>query len=187
MVARQVRVAAAREVWPDRSDMRITYLNILLLLLGFQGFAQDALGDLLSLYNTRSIPYISVEELRMLQLNDQVLLLDSREVEEFKVSRIEGAINVGFNKFSTESVSEQIQSRDATIVVYCSLGIRSEEIGEKLKKAGYTNVRNLYGGIFEWKNKDYPVVDSEGNETEKVHPFSKAWGKWLLKGKKAYE
>jgi len=33
--------------------------------------------------------------------------------------------------------------------VYCSLGIRSEVIAKKLKKAGYTNVFNLYGGIFE--------------------------------------
>ena len=123
----------------------------------------------------------------MLQLNDKVILLDTREIEEFNVSKIEGAIHVGFNKFSSKTVLEQIQPGDELIVVYCSLGIRSEEIGEKLKRAGFNNVRNLYGGIFEWKNNEYPVLDSSGNTTEKVHPFSKAWAKWLLKGEKAYE
>ena len=28
-------------------------------------------------------------------------------------------------------------------------------------------MRNLYGGIFEWKNKDFNVYNSEGIETEK--------------------
>ncbi|MEN8818965.1 MAG: rhodanese-like domain-containing protein, partial [Polaribacter sp.] len=53
--------------------------------------------------------------------------------------------------------------------------------------AGYTNVLNLYGGIFEWKNKGNLVFDSNGNATEKIHVFSKEWSKWLLKGKKVYE
>jgi len=71
--------------------------------------------------------------------------------------------------------------------VYCSLGIRSEDIAEKLKKAGYNNVLNLYGGIFEWKNKDFTVYNSEGTQTEKIHTFSKEWSKWLTKGIKVYE
>ena len=71
-------------------------------------------------------------------------------------------------------------------MVYCSIGIRSEDISEKLKKAGYTNVYNLYGGIFEWKNRNYPVVNPENEVTEKVHAYSKQWGQWLHKGKKVY-
>ena len=39
------------------------------------------------------------------------------------------------------------------IIVYCSIGVRSEDIGEKLKELGYTKILNLYGGIFDWKNK----------------------------------
>ena len=72
-------------------------------------------------------------------------------------------------------------------MVYCSLGVRSEDIAEKLKKAGYTAVFNLYGGIFEWKNKGFSVVDLQNKETQKVHAYSKNWGKWLLKGEKIYD
>ncbi|MBT8262983.1 MAG: rhodanese-like domain-containing protein [Bacteroidia bacterium] len=167
--------------------MKLRFLNILLFLLGFQGYAQESLHDLLNIYNTRSIPYISVEELRMTQIHEKVIILDAREHSEYEISKIEGAHYVGFSDFSSEELMKVIPPTDSLIVVYCSLGIRSEEIGEKLKKSGYSNVRNLYGGIFEWKNKDYPVLDSEGIETEKVHPYSKAWGKWLLKGEKVYE
>ena len=70
--------------------------------------------------------------------------------------------------------------------MYCSSGVRSEDVAEQLKEAGFENVFNLYGGIFEWKNKDNPVVNSKDKETPKVHAFSKEWGVWLHKGKKVY-
>ncbi len=167
--------------------MKLRFFNILLFLIGFSGYAQESLHDLLNIYNTRSIPYISVEELRMAQTHRKVTILDTRERSEYEISKIEGAAYIGYSEFSSEELMKDIPVTDELIVVYCSLGIRSEEIGEKLKKVGYTNVRNLYGGIFEWKNKDYPVLDSEGIETEKIHPYSRAWGKWLLKGEKVYE
>jgi hypothetical protein len=70
--------------------------------------------------------------------------------------------------------------------VYCSLGIRSETIANQLKKAGYTNIKNLYGGIFEWRNKGFKVYNSEDKKTDSIHAFSKAWSKWLTKGTKVY-
>ena len=73
-----------------------------------------------------------------------------------------------------------------TIVVYCSIGYRSERIGEKLLAAGYKNVFNLYGGIFDWKNNDRVVVDSKNEPTEKVHSYNKTWGLFLDKGEKVY-
>lgn len=157
----------------------------LLLFVGSAG-AQKSLGELLEKYNTQSIPYISVEELRMLQMNDSVVILDAREPREFIVSHIASAKNVGFNDFSSEEKQLQKLEKNVPIVIYCSLGIRSEQIGEKLKKAGFTNVKNLYGGIFEWKNKEYPVIDSKGIETENVHTFSKMWSKYLNAGNPIY-
>ncbi len=147
---------------------------------------QKSLDKLLKTYNSQSIPYISVEELRMLQMNDTVVILDTRETNEFLVSHIASSINVGFNDFSSEEEQLQQLGKSAPIIVYCSVGIRSEQIGEKLKKAGFTNVRNLYGGIFEWKNKNYSVIDSTGVETENVHTFSKMWSKYLQAGNPIY-
>jgi hypothetical protein len=70
--------------------------------------------------------------------------------------------------------------------VYCSVGYRSERIGEKLLKLGYTDVVNLYGGIFEWKNQGLDVYNSSNYPTDSVHTYNKSWGKWLVKGIKVY-
>ncbi|CAM4306450.1 rhodanese-like domain-containing protein [Gillisia hiemivivida] len=149
--------------------------------------AQESLDKLLSKYNSHSIPYISVEELKMQSDNEKVFILDAREKEEFEVSHLKNSIYVGYNNFSAKNVTSKIKDKSVPIVVYCSLGIRSENISEKLKDAGYTNIKNLYGGIFEWMNKGYSVYDSSNNETQKIHAFSKHWTKYLNKGEKVYK
>lgn len=166
--------------------MKHNIILFLLFLITANSVAQKNLDELLKTYNTRSIPYISVEELRMMQMNDSVIILDSREQREFQVSHIQSAKNVGFNDFTSEGKQLQQLKKDSPIIVYCSVGIRSEQIGEKLEKAGFTNVKNLYGGIFEWKKKNYPIIDSTGTDTENVHTFSKMWSKYLHAGNPIY-
>jgi len=143
------------------------------------------LDKLLSKYNNRDVSYISVEELQMKRLNDSVYILDAREKKEYEVSHLPEAIFVGYSSFSKNKFSHKFKDKSVPIVVYCSIGIRSENIAYKLQKAGYTNVSNLYGGIFEWKNTGYKVY-TEGEETNKVHTFSKNWAKYLEKGEKVY-
>ncbi len=72
--------------------------------------------------------------------------------------------------------------KDAEIVIYCSIGYRSEKIGERLKTAGFTKVRNLFGGIFAWANRGYPVKDPSGKTSRKVHGYDAKWGKLLNSG-----
>ena len=115
--------------------------------------------------------------------NKDVLFLDSRELEEFETSHIKNAIFIGYDKFDMNRLNAI--NKDKKIVVYCSVGYRSEKIAEKLEKAGFKDVSNLYGGIFEWVNNEEPVYDKNG-ETEKVHTYNKQWSKWLKKGKKIY-
>tara|TARA_B100000768_G_C11171243_1_gene328804 strand:+ start:178 stop:360 length:183 start_codon:yes stop_codon:yes gene_type:complete len=43
------------------------------------------------------------------------------------------------------------------IIVYCTIGYRSEKISEELKLKGYKYVYNLYGGIIQWVNKGNKV------------------------------
>tara|TARA_R110002124_G_scaffold232718_1_gene397804 strand:+ start:169 stop:669 length:501 start_codon:yes stop_codon:yes gene_type:complete len=163
------------------------FLSILVcLLFSIAMMAQKPVDALLEQYNRHSVPYISVDELRMFQMNDTVTILDAREPEEFKISHIKSAINVGFNDFTLEEKQLQKLDKNIPVIVYCSVGIRSEEIAEKLKNAGFVSVKNLYGGIFEWKNKGYPVIDSKGKQTENVHAFSKYWSKYLTAGNPVY-
>lgn len=149
--------------------------------------AQETLNTLLKKYNQQGVPYISVTELRMYQHQGNMIIFDSREKNEFDVSHIPTADHVGFNDFSAKIISESFPDKDDPIVVYCTIGIRSEVISKKLIDAGFTNVKNLYGGICEWKNHDYKIIDSTNSETDKVHTFSKHWSKWLTNGERVYD
>ena len=158
---------------------------LLLLFLVFKSHSQDTVSELLNIHNSNSVPYISVQELAMPKTN--AVVLDARELREYKTSHIKEAIYVGFDDFNLEASMQQLKNKDEYIVVYCSIGIRSEDIAEQLKKVGYTNVKNLYGGIFEWKNNDLPVYNMNEKVTDSVHTFSKEWCKWLKKGIKVYD
>ncbi|PWL40316.1 rhodanese-like domain-containing protein [Flagellimonas aquimarina] len=164
--------------------MRIT-LNLLFLLVSItSSYAQTFISEILENFNNNTIEYVSVEK-----LNDmgKSLLLDAREKEEFEISHLKNAIWIGYETFEIARVLKLVPNKEALLVVYCSIGVRSEDIGEKLEKAGYTNVKNLYGGIFEWKNKGYPVYDTDNMETQKVHAYSKYWGSLLTNAEKIYQ
>ena len=141
-----------------------------------------AYGVMLNTLLSHSVPEISVSELAKQQ--GQYLLLDAREAEEYSVSGIAGARPVGYDHFDMEVLSDV--PKDQPIIVYCSVGYRSEKVSEQLLAAGYQTVYNLYGGIFEWKNQGQEVVTPSGEATQRVHAYSRSWGIWLKKGKKVY-
>ncbi|MFT5846083.1 MAG: rhodanese-related sulfurtransferase [Psychroserpens sp.] len=170
-------------VYDQTLNMR-TFLFYISVLFSFFGFSQDSLNELLKQYNKNTVPYISVQELAMPKT--EVVILDTREEPEYEISHLKDALFVGYNHFNLEQTMQRLQEKNQAIVVYCSLGIRSETIANRLKKAGYSNIKNLYGGIFEWKNNDFEVYDSEDKKTDSIHAFSKAWSKWLTKGTKVY-
>lgn len=113
---------------------------------------------------------------------NSAILLDTREANEFEVSHLKRALWVGYETFDMSSVKDI--PKDSTIVVYCSIGARSQEIGKKLKQNGYSKVYNLYGGIFHWVNENNPVFQADSLPTNKVHTYNKIWGIWLNKGEK---
>jgi len=113
-----------------------------------------------------------------------IILLDTRAPEEYHVSHIPGAQMVDYNSFEVSDVKNV--PKDAEVIVYCSVGYRSERVGEKLRSAGYQDVKNLYGGIFDWKNQGFQVVGPNNQPTDSVHTYNKSWGKWLYKGIKVY-
>ncbi len=128
----------------------------------------------------------SVKEVSVSDIKDKkdVIFVDARERKEFDVSHIKGAILVGYDSLDLSALDKIDKSKE--VVVYCSVGYRSEKVSEKLENIGFKNVSNLYGGIFEWKNQEQPIVTPKKEPTEEVHAYSKVWGIWLNKGKKVY-
>ncbi len=105
------------------------------------------------------------------------VLLDVRTKAEFEVSHLHGARRVepGSDARAIDLPTDQ------AIVTYCSVGYRSGQFAQKLHEAGYKNVQNMSGSIFEWANDGYPI-ERDGESVDKVHPYNERWGK-LLKPK----
>ncbi len=121
------------------------------------------------------VPYISVEELYDQQSG--YIILDAREKEEYRTSHLPGAIYIGYHSLDKAQLRDL--PKDGKIAVYCSVGYRSEKIGKRLQDAGYRDVVNVYGSIFEWVNKGYPVIGEDGKQTKKIHTYNKKWSRWV--------
>ena len=164
---------------------RILLINVysLISLFGYGQSSKETLVNCVDIdFNKKvnkmlsySVDVISVPELHE-QLNDYTLL-DTREFDEYTVSRIPGALHFGYDKPNWTLLDDL--DKDAPIVVYCSIGYRSEKIGEQLIKKGFTQVRNLYGSIFEWANQRKPLENPRGQNVMIVHGYNKRWSKWI--------
>ncbi|WP_207493861.1 rhodanese-like domain-containing protein [Aridibaculum aurantiacum] len=124
-----------------------------------------------------------VNELSVQQLDSnyaRYIILDSRTQAEFEVSHLPGAIWIGTEK---DEQIKQVQRLpiDQPVVVYCSIGMRSEKAAMHLQETGFANVSNLYGGIFEWINQQKSLVNAKG-ATKDIHGYNLVWAKWIRNG-----
>lgn len=133
----------------------------------------------------KTVPVVTKTDIdELTEKNVRFQLLDCRAETEFAVSHLP---NSKFSDYGTFEANQlKGYSMEDTIIVYCSIGYRSERIGEKLQDAGYINVFNLRGGIFDWKNKGGTVVNSQNAQTDSVHTYNKQWSRFLEKGVKVY-
>lgn len=159
----------------------IALLSLLAGTLSAQSVQNKKYDRLLRLMLSNSVPTVTVAELKAQK--DAVLVLDAREPSEFSVSHLAGALPVGYKQLDLRALDNV--AKDRPIVVYCSVGYRSQKVTQTLARRGFTHVKNVYGGIFEWVNRGYPVVNATG-PTEAVHAFSPSWSHWLERGRKVY-
>jgi adenylyltransferase/sulfurtransferase len=91
----------------------------------------------------------------MLDAGHDFLLIDVREVHEYQIASIPSAKLIPLGQLP-QRLSEI--PREAAIVVHCKSGMRSAKAVDLLKQSGYSNVRNMKGGILAWSDKVDPTV-----------------------------
>jgi len=79
--------------------------------------------------------------------NPDLFILDVREPHEVAICRIHGTWEIPLGQIP-QRFAEVPKDRD--VVVHCKLGGRSAQAVEFLKSQGYSNVKNLSGGIIRW-------------------------------------
>jgi rhodanese-related sulfurtransferase len=93
---------------------------------------------------------ITPVELFALLKQQDVYLLDVREVSEHEVFNIGGEL-IPLNEVMSNAAKIP---KDTPVIVYCKKGIRSQLAIQRLEdKFGFTNLINLKGGIEAWKKE----------------------------------
>ena len=95
----------------------------------------------------RSKQNITKEEMMdMISNNSNVVILDVRSHQEYEEGHLKGAINISVYDLYREA-PKKIIDKEAIIIAYCSVGLRSENAINILRKMGYKNLYHLDGGI----------------------------------------
>jgi adenylyltransferase/sulfurtransferase len=99
---------------------------------------------------------ITGQELKQkLDRGERLTLIDVREPWEYNIAKIEGAQLIPLGSLGTEYKK---LDPNAEIVILCHMGMRSMDATQFLLQQGYTNVKNLTGGINAWSMQIDPSV-----------------------------
>ena len=107
---------------------------------------------------------------------ERPVVLDARTEDEFAVSHLPDAARI--DPYRPLLAPLKGMQLGVPIVVYSSVGYRGARVAHWLAEQGYSNVRNLEGGIFRWANDGHPLV-RQGAQTTEVHPYQARWGLML--------
>jgi rhodanese-related sulfurtransferase len=109
-------------------------------------------ANFVMVYSTDSVPYgsLSVEDLaqRLQPEQGDLQLIDVREPEEVAIASIAGFTNLPLSQYPSwaDSIHSQFDADQETIVM-CHHGVRSAQMCMWLAQQGFTNLKNLTGGI----------------------------------------
>ena len=86
------------------------------------------------------------------------VIVDVRNPEEFDTGHLQDAVNVCY---LCPDFGESIGALDksATYLVYCGTEHRSPLAAAAMTDAGFTSVYNLTGGLGNWRDRGYAVVE----------------------------
>jgi rhodanese-related sulfurtransferase len=96
-----------------------------------------------------------LEVQRRLTQEERLYLLDVREREEYAEAHIPNSVLIPLGQLSRKLSSIP---KDATIIAICRSGNRSGVAADLLRRAGYSTVLNLRGGIIAWARAGLPLV-----------------------------
>ncbi len=93
---------------------------------------------------------ITVEELKdRIEKNEKLNIIDVREEHEFD------EFNIGAQLIPLGEIADRLEEiehlKDQEIIIHCRSGARSGRAQQYLESEGFTNVRNLIGGMLAWQ------------------------------------
>jgi rhodanese-related sulfurtransferase len=82
--------------------------------------------------------------------NNDAILIDVREDNEWNAAHAAGAIHLGKGIIERD-IERTVPDKDTELILYCGGGYRSALATDALQKMGYTNVWSMDGGWRAWQ------------------------------------
>jgi len=110
------------------------------------------------------VPYLQQRgsKLSLLEATQRIntgktLVLDVRDAEQFAASHLRDARNIPLKELA-QRVAELDKFKGKSVIVVCQSGTQSGKAESILKKAGFTEVYGLTGGIAAWQVQGLPTA-----------------------------
>ena len=95
--------------------------------------------------------------------NERFVLLDVRTPEEYEKFHLKDALLLPVQELSAQSLADiglGADAKDTEIIVYCRSGTRGKTAYDIMQSLGYTNVKNIAGGMIHWQEDNYPFGET---------------------------
>ncbi len=138
----------------------IIYGLVLLLVIGLPGCVVPSVTPAAAVETGFTLPLgelsseLTSPEVQVLYMTEAIFILDVREPDEFAAGHIPGATLIPL-----DSLPNRLNDipRDQPVVIVCRSGNRSGQAQRYLQEQGFTNVRNMLGGMLDWSNAGYDI------------------------------
>jgi len=107
------------------------------------------------------VPPLSVQEAIQLMNKDDALMLDVRANDEYQQGHIQNSMHIPLASLDARYNELEVY-REHPIIVYCRAGNRSTQAGVILKKRGFSDIKQLKGGILDWQSANLPLSKKSG-------------------------
>ena len=146
------------------SIKKIVSITLLCVYLaGLAGCGQEVQEPTTTQQETTYEQITQSEAKRLMDTEENYIILDVREQYEYDEYHIDGAILIPDYEIA-EKAEEILKDKEQLILVYCRSGRRSKLASEVLANLGYTNVKE-FGGIIDWKQGN--IVYAENNNEQR--------------------
>ncbi|MBB3214730.1 rhodanese-related sulfurtransferase [Herbaspirillum sp. Sphag1AN] len=116
------------------------------------------------------VPYLQQRgsKLSLLEATQRIntgkaLVLDVRDTEQFAASHLRDARNIPLKELA-QRIGELDKFKSKSVIVVCQSGTQSGKAEGILKKAGFTEVYGLTGGIAAWQVQGLPTAGQKATK-----------------------
>ncbi|WP_292936765.1 rhodanese-like domain-containing protein [Noviherbaspirillum sp.] len=106
--------------------------------------------------HAQDVRSIDVKQAQQMK-NQGALLLDVREADEYASGHAPGSTLIPVGQLGARLKEIEV-FRNKTVVLICRSGRRSTMATEMLRKAGFTDAKNVEGGMIAWEKNGLPLL-----------------------------